>query len=224
MGLWPLHPVNMSNIIQLPDILEIVMDWLRYDTLTLRTALLVNKVWFAEAIRVLWKKPPVAALSALSSISYDRRQFYADHVRELSFDGTNEGSENSKFYDVHFRRLRCIRVKGNCFCHIPRDKENLSLYIGQYLQPNLEEFVLSDVDTELAEDIFHLLETRCPGLRTLRMRWFSTGFPSTRLLKFLHTCKSLKVIHLVVYPGGAKEHIDYRLLACLAHYYGLRQL
>ena len=203
------------------------MFFLQYDTATLQTALLVNKAWYAEAIRVLWKKPPIAALSALasSSISYDRRQFYADHVRELSFNAAKGGSAGSNFYDVHFRRLRCIRIKGSCFPrHIPIGSEDL--HIGQYLQPSVEEIDITDVDFELCEYIFYLLEIRCPRLRILKMMCFSLEFPSTRLLKFLHTCKSLKKIDLVVTPFSARDPfvIDDRLLMCLIHYNGLQYL
>ena len=64
-----------------PEILSIVMEYLRYDATALRSALLVNKTWAFEAIRVLWETPRVRDLAAIAE---DRRQFYADQVRDLS--------------------------------------------------------------------------------------------------------------------------------------------
>lgn len=194
----------------LPEILSRVMEYLRYDATTLRLALLVNKAWAAEAIRVLWEKPPVAALAAIGE---DHRQFYARQVRELNFGGDEDGAEHLNFRNLEFPRLRRITI--DYF----RPDNGEKLWLGQYIQPSMEDF--SFYGAEPAEDILHLLETRCPRLRSIVIDFQFEGLTSSRLIKFFDSCKSLTSIRL---PNDIKDTIDNRLLAYLARHDGLEEL
>ena len=196
--------------ILLPEILSKVMEYLRYDATTLRSALLVNKAWAAEAIRVLWEKPPVAALVAIGE---EHRQFYARQVRELIFGGDEDGAEHSNFRNLEFPRLRRITID----YFRPDNGEKLRL--GQYIQPSMEDF--SFYGAEPAEDILHLLETRCPRLESIVIDFQFEGLTSSRLIRFFDSCKYLTSICL---PNNIKDTIDNRLLAYLARHDGLEEL
>lgn len=192
----------------LPEILSRVMKFLRYDARTLRSALLVNNTWAAEAIRVLWENPPVAALAAIGE---DHRQFYARQARELIFDGDESGAKHAIFRNLQFPRLRSIII--DYF----RPDNGEKLWLGQYIQPSMEDF--SFYGAEPAEDILHLLETRCPRLRSILIDFQFEGLTSSRLVKLFDSCKSLSSICL---PSNI--HIDDQLLVCLARHDGLKKL
>lgn len=203
--------VVMDGNTLLPEILSRVMEYLRYDTRTLCSTLLVNKVWASETIRVLWEKPPVAALAAITG--EDQRQFYARQVRELDFGGNEEGAKHSEFRNLEFPRLRRLSV--DYF----RPDNGKKLWLGQYIQPCLEDFKF--YGAEPAEDILHLLELQCPRLQSFLIDFQFEGLNSSRLVKFFDSCKSLKSISL---PSNMKDSIDKKLLTYLAHHDGLEEL
>lgn len=187
------------------------MEYLRYDSRTLCSALLVNKAWAAEAIRVLWEEPPVAALAAI--IEMDQRKSYARHVCELDFGGDEDGAEHSNFRNLEFPRLRRITI--DYF----RPDNGEKLWLGQYIQRSLEDF--SFYGAEPAEDILHLLGTCCPRLQSVLIGFQFGGLNPSRLINFFGSCKSMKSICL---PSNVKDSIDNRLLACLAYHDGLEEL
>ncbi|KAF7595482.1 hypothetical protein BBP40_005818 [Aspergillus hancockii] len=195
----------------LPEILSRVMEYLRDDATNLRSALFVNKAWAAEAIRVLWEKPPVAALAAIGDL--DHRQLYARQVRELIFGGDEDGAEHSNFRNLDFPRLRCITID----YFRPDNQEKL--WLGQYIQPSMEDF--SFYGAEPAEDILHLLQTRCPRLKSIVLGFQFEGLTSSRLIKFFDSCKSITSICL---SSDIKDPIDGQLLAYLARHDGLERL
>ena len=193
-----------------PEVLSIVMEYLRSDASALWSALLVNKTWAVEAIRVLWEKPPVAALAAIDE---DRRQFYARQVHELNFSGDEDGAKHSTFRNLEFPLLNDVTID-----HFrPDNKEEL--WLGQYIQSSLRDF--SFYGAEPAEDILHLLETRCPRLRSIVIDFQFEGLTPGRLMEFFDSCKSLTSIYL---PSNMRAIIDSRLLAYLAYYDGLKDL
>lgn len=93
------------------------------------------------------------------------------------------------------------------------------LWVGQYIQPSMEDF--SFYGAEPAEDILHLLETRCPRLESIVIDFRFEGLTSSRLIKFFDSCKSLTSICL---PSNVKDTIDNQLLAYLARHDGLEEL
>lgn len=160
-----------------PEILSIVIEYLRYDVTALRSALFVNKTWAVEAIRVLWENPPVTALAAIGE---DHRQFYARQVRELSFDGDEDGAKHSTFRNPEFPLLNDITIDNF------RPGNGEKLWLGQYIQSSMKDF--SFYGAEPAEDILHLLETRCPRLRSIAIDFQLEGLTSSRLMKFFDNC------------------------------------
>ena len=160
-----------------PEILSIVIEYLRYDVTALRSALFVNKTWAVEAIRVLWENPPVTALAAIGE---DHSQFYARQVRELRFDGDEDGAKHSTFRNLEFPLLNDITIDNF------RPDNGEKLWLGQYIQSSMKDF--SFYGAEPAEDILHLLETRCPRLRSIAIDFQLEGLTSSRLMKFFDNC------------------------------------
>lgn len=72
-----------------------------------------------------------------------------------------------------------------------------------------------------AEDILHLLETRCPRLQDISIGSNFEGLTCDRLMNLFESCKSLTSIWL---PNEMEDIIDNRLLACLARHDSLQFL
>ncbi|KAB8231636.1 uncharacterized protein BDW43DRAFT_135697 [Aspergillus alliaceus] len=194
----------------LPEILSRIMEFLSDDRAALRSALLVNKLWAAEAMTVLWQKPPV---EALASSPDDHRQFYARQVRELDFGGDKDGKHHSTFRSLEFPRLRRITID----FYRPDDGEKL--WLDQYIQPNLEEFIF--YGAEPAGDLLNLLETRCPRLRCVLIGYVWEGVSASRLIKFFDCCKSLRSICL---PSNMERFLDDQMFAYFARRHDLEEL
>ncbi|KAE8142375.1 hypothetical protein BDV38DRAFT_153635 [Aspergillus pseudotamarii] len=204
-----INPVFFSGPL-LPELLRRVMEYLSDDYTTLRSAALVNKSWATEAISVLWQKPPVAALASSQD---NHRQFYARQVRELDFGGPNDGGQHSRFRTLEFPRLRRLTID----YFGPKDGEKL--WLGQYIQPSLEEFRF--YGSEPAEDLLGLLETRCPRLQSILIDYAFDGINTERLVKFFDCCRSLRSICL---PSFMDDFVDDQMLTYLARRHGLEDL
>ena len=123
----------------------------------------MNKTWAAEAIRILWKYPPVTALLAIKDS--DRRQFYAFHVRKLEVryrkDERRLADQYSTLRDMEFPQLKSLDVV--TLYEVAMD--DVRLCVEYFLRPGLEEiyFMISDLDSK----ILHLLRRRCPELKKI---------------------------------------------------------
>ena len=207
-------------VLRLPELLELVMWQLKDDEETLQSALRVNKAWAREAIDVLWDKPSVARLSAFDGDD-ESLQFYCRLVRELEIEEYDDetGPDYTRLQDLNFPRLNRFRVSD---CRSP-PYEGDRILVGQFIRPALEEFAF--YGNEPPEDIFDLLGTRCPRLKSISICFRSRTqqiLISRGLKDFLENCKSLKSIRL---PAGiTDEFVDYDLFECIALYDGLEEL
>lgn len=136
---------NHENIPHLPlEILRMVIGAIVTETArpfkrNLRTAMLVNKTWAAEATRLLWTEVPVDVLLAIKD--HDRRQFYACYIQKLSQYCTNEDvmAECSTLDDVEFPRLKCLKVEYYNLAN------NSTLGVERCIRPSLEEIDTSGI-------------------------------------------------------------------------------
>ena len=197
--------MEQNNVPYLPpEIIRMVMKWVWYQMkvddspydhrnwswrsreylATLHSAVLVNKVWSAEAIRVLWNTPPVSALAAIKN--RDRRQFYARHAQKLQiyspkfdFDRrTREPllgmekriDEYSTLRDLELPQLKWIDIDIK-FCE-KAEFNYLRLCMEPCIRPNLKEAKIfvdySDAGEGVGEEIFHLLQKQCPQIKKIR--------------------------------------------------------
>lgn len=197
------------------ELLNHVLQCLRGDISSLRSALLVNKTWSAEAVRVLWENPPPDDLAAISDIN--KRQFHARYIRELEINGS-EWLHHEIFQTLEFPRLRSVLIDAT---DMDENDEQEEVWIGQYIQPALEEFTCYATAPAGDEDVLQLLETRCPRLRTMILGAKLQGLSSASLGGFIDRCKSLRSLGVV---DGRRGPIDGRVLSSLASHDGLVEL
>ena len=162
---------------------------------TLRSALLVNKAWAAEAIGVLWKNPPVSALTDIED--RDRRQLYAYHVRKLEVGPTSKDddetimakSEYWTLLDMEMPQLKFIDI------HNPTNHLGVCLRAKGCIRPSLEEVHFGGFD--LDPITLHLLGGQCPNLKKIAFHvgiFYGSGIRA--LTELIDRCKSMRSIRL----------------------------
>lgn len=204
------------GLAELPlELLNRVFQCLRGHNSSLRSALLVNKTWGAEAVRVLWENPPPRGLAEITDI--DRRQFYTRYVRELEMNG-DEWVHHNDFHTLEFPRLRSVLIDAT---YMGRDGEQEEVWIGQYIQPALEDFTCYATGPAGNENVLQLLGTRCPRLASVTIGCALEGLNSASLCGFIDRCRSLRSFGVV---DGKTAPIDDRVLSSLASHDGLEEL
>ena len=204
---------------------------------TLLSVFLVNKAWAAEAIRILWKNPPVTALAAIKD--RDRRQFYACHVQKLEVhhhECKKWIAECSNLRDVTLPLLKFIGI------YAARDVPacDLHLCVECCMGPSLE--IVSYQSFHLDSKILDLLRTQCPNLKRIAFLVDAFHEPAgiNALTELVDSCKCLRSITLYSFNkdlliealGRLQEGSNTgdsgvqheRLLRSIAHCNGLEQL
>jgi hypothetical protein len=184
--------LKMAHLRLPPELLLLVMKQVdhgeRFSAAqnSLRNAILVDHEWSEAASHILWHSPPVSALAAVSP---DRRQYYANKISELFFEGVEEeGEHHATFKSLSFPRLRTVYIKK------VKLKKHEKLHLTQYMQPQLQAFHF--LGGGVCEDALITLASSCPALEELRLDE-PVDYSSQHLhLEFFKNCKSLGVIHL----------------------------
>ena len=137
---------------------------------TLLSVLLVNKAWSVEAVRILWKNPPLTALAAIKD--RDRREFYACHVRKLEFRHRgfrHHGFRGFKTWIAECSILRELELPLLKFIDIyealGKPKYDVCVCVKCCIRPSLE--VVRFEGFHLDSKILHLLRTRGPNLKKI---------------------------------------------------------
>ena len=201
----------VQNVLEIPELRLMVIDFLRGDGKALLSAMLVNKTWKAEVIGILWKRADVQDLAPIFPLN---RGQYAQCIQQLLVDNNVPVSTHVElnYYNLEFPRLKTLLFVD------PEDpfEINEEYSLAQYLSPNLRE-IIYNVRT-LGEDVYYLLETCCPRLEKAEV-W--SDYYVESMISFLQNCTSLKSLH---FSGNLKEPLDNRLLSCLARRQGLECL
>ena len=176
-------------------------------------AMQVNKTWFGEASRVLWRAPPVSALAS-PELSEDQRRKYATYIRRLHFAYYEDTILHWTFRNLRFTQLRYIDIDHSVLAHGP------NLPLGQYIQGQLRHLKLRRGSVHHVEGVVDLMATRCPNLGSVDLS-FIIWRPACEHLIRLFDDKSLKSIHLAYYLSGP---IDRDLVAYLTRYDSLEKL
>ena len=170
---------------------------------TLLSAVLVNKAWAAEAIRILWKSTPVIALAAIKD--RDRRQFYAFRVRKLEV--CHYESETRATWAAECSTLRDLELPLLKFIDIDEEREfstfDLRLCVECCIRPSLE--VVQYTGSVLDSHILHLLRTHCPNLNKIVVLVYVFESVSA-LAELIDSCKSLRSI--ILYGSDEKEYSE----------------
>ena len=186
-----LHLTMAERVFQLPEIVGNVLSFLEQEIPTLQACLTVNKIFFSETIRVLWKmcccnspsvvqaigkRPTVQDLAALYG-NEGRRQMYANCVCNLSFldiYGGNDFKRMSsngpeadlltKLADIAFPRLKTISIQ------VPVSKPGREVYslLKPFLQSNIRSINVDD--GVLCPEFFVAIKNRCPKVISMDLR------------------------------------------------------
>lgn len=176
---------NASKALCIPEILSNVLKFLRQDKKTLRPLASVNKIWFQEATRLLWKE---ATSKALISVEESRRNIYASKIRKLT---VHYASCHAQLRHCNFTSLRVL-----CFNLGAKDVKQ-EVY-SQYLRPTLEEVFFMAL---LPDDLLHGLNQHCPRLRVF-VQGLQAHTDWSDLADFLTKNQSLQSVKLVSESEG----------------------
>ncbi|KAF2151408.1 hypothetical protein K461DRAFT_295464 [Myriangium duriaei CBS 260.36] len=169
-----------------PEIIPIILQHVDHNTLF--SVVRVNRLWAEEGLSLLWHSQ--TSVQALLSVPPSRRQYYADKIRnfEVNQDTICENEHRngaSSFGLLQFPKLQHVKID---YFYYPSS-------ISQYLQPELLSFGWHGA-SKVVEDVFGMLSTRCPALRSI---FLDAEFPNSQpddLLRFLEASTSLKSIKL----------------------------
>lgn len=138
--------------LQNPYLVLNICEHLQDNLGTLQIAAQLNQTWFAEAIKVLWRQPP---LKALASLPAERRELYSIRVHKLVF-GADDLPYHYAIKDACFKSLSSVSMGMNRAMYWPSD----------YLQGSLQE--LEVVRSVIPKTFFGRLD-QCPRLHTLKL-------------------------------------------------------
>lgn len=173
-------------VTELPEILYQILGYLKCDSRSLASAILVNKLWFECAIRFLWYKPPLGALLALPK---HRLQFYASQIYDLDLSAARV-DDHEKLKDVQFTSARKVCIDAY------RVEIGRKTYVNQYLQPQLEELLVFGADLE--PDFFEHLKTNCRRLNKFLLDSPGCKVTADMLLDYLQASPALEHLEFEV--------------------------
>jgi len=178
-----LQTTLQSNVLEalcIPEILSNVFKFLRQDKKTLRSPAAVNRIWFQEATRLLWRE---ASSKALISVEESRRDIYASKIRKLMI---HHASCHTQLRLCNFTSLRAL-----CFDLGAEDVKQEEY--SQYLRPTLEEIFFMALPPE---DLLYGLNQHCPRLRVF-VQGLQAHTDRSDLADFLTKNQSLQIVKLV---------------------------
>ena len=164
-----------------PDVVLGIAEALEDDPTSLAAAIQVNRTWFREGIKVLWRDPPPDALASGDRAS---RSEYALNVQRLYF--CDEGRYHAALKDLRFPRLERVWIE--------HDSDMVELDVGQYLQPSLTEFYMLSDHVEPQQDIFDTMAVRCQNLRCLMINYPKQGERVKAFRRVIQQCAHLEKV------------------------------
>ena len=187
MGIQPANdlPLTSTEIMafslpNLPDILIQIFERLENDIVSLQNACQVKRTWFKEAINVLWREAPVAALI---DVKPSRRQIYSSNLLSLTFKSKKDGEYHESLRSLTFPRLK--RLSANC----DYSDEVGKVHFDQYFQPQLES--IACYSGNLAKTLLDYTSTELPKLREILIDIIPETVHASRFLKFLRNHPSI---------------------------------
>ena len=180
------------------------------DSKTLLASILVNRTWFKEGIKFLWRSPPPKALACVKD---PWRSEYARNVQQLTFDG-DDGRYHAALRHLHFPNLNKVSID----YYWPSVG---TLEIGQYIQSSLKEFCFFGGNLDLDKDVLEPLARRCKILRLLTMDFPATTEHIAAFQQVMRQSVSLEAINL---GPHAKEFVTEEILKTLLTHSSLSNL
>ena len=162
----PSHKSTASphSVLLLPETLALIFRSLANECSSLASCMRVNRIWFKEAQRVLWRKcgsevgdgPEIHDLAAIA-LNRDRGQLYAAQIRRLYIGlpeiSLRQASNPLDVIDLQFPRLRSLTL-----CEDRRRLIDQSHQICRHLQRSVKS--LKILDGALSPDFFSVIRVR----------------------------------------------------------------
>jgi hypothetical protein len=192
----------LSQVLELPELLESIFQHLATDKHSLAQAILVNHKWFDCATRVLWSAPRSEVLAAIPD--HGRRQLYASNICFLRFDA-DDSQHHVLYRGLQFPSLKSVTLDS----YHPEDGQ---FHLRQYFQAPLEEFFF--YGGPLDEDSLNYMASRCFRLHTLLI----DNLDPTQIspLFFLEFLSRLSSIEKMTFMYGMDHLLTQELLVSVA--------
>ncbi|KAI5207470.1 hypothetical protein E4T39_01853 [Aureobasidium subglaciale] len=199
-----------------PELLLLVLKQVRYGEepasprKSLRNAILVNRGWAEAGIRVLWQDADVSALARLPA---ERRQYYANQISELCFDGEEKSRYHATFKDLSFPRLETIYIDRIDL------KSNEKLYLSQYMQSQLRSFCF--IGGGFCDNALEFLSSTCHKLEEM---YLGSPIDTTNAKSLVDCLTHIKLLVVLRLGDGWDGLITSELFAAMAGHERLTKL
>ena len=189
----------LGHLMQLPEMISNILQWLAEDQATLFNALLVNRYWAAVSKQILWRNPTMGALARLPP---PQRIRCAQKVERLVCDDEDHklvGQWYEELRGLEFPRLRTLALTSPF--EERYDAEN-AWYEPQFFQQSLQSLAWESTirGPKLDPRVLQLVADKCPRLLELSLDYKSMhtvrrGTDGVEcLLACLRACQSLRRI------------------------------
>ncbi len=154
--------------LSIPEILREILTHVSDSRPTLAAAARVNRAWSAQALDLLWQRPPEDAFVDLprrrskKAHVAARRQFYAAKVRRIRLL-----HDPAPFLSLAFPQLREARLYFTSY-----DVQNEGVTLAAAVAPFVCSPLLERLDLHIDPGVVELLLTRRPRLRELEILGF----------------------------------------------------
>lgn len=202
----------MHRALLLPEIVAAIVKSESGEPGYLYTCILVNRLFFEEACRILWYgcgssynsataghvTPGIRQLAEISQHSRQRAQIYANFINVLYFAPPKETwpyGDESKWHS----HLACLQYPQLQELSFFASDDAVSLNKGDviiaYAQPSLRAFKLCE-GSALSDAFLDELRSRCPRLQHLKLSSIDHTMTQDGMLRFLRTLISVQSVTL----------------------------
>ncbi|KAF2623067.1 hypothetical protein BU25DRAFT_304491, partial [Macroventuria anomochaeta] len=200
----------MHRALLLPELVTAIIRAGKTDPGLLYSCLFVNKLFFLEACRVLWKgcygifgvghvTPKISDLGGMvlrPNIGRDRAQFYANFVRVLVFQEDEFSGEDDARWHPQLLELRFPLLEDlNIWKTKSAEEFNTEDTILHYVQPGLRDLRV-DASGPLSDSFLDEVSRLCPRLQQLDIDFKNVTISKKGLARFLQQMSYLEGLHV----------------------------
>lgn len=200
----------MHRALLLPEIVTAIIRAGKTEEGLLCSCLLVNRLFYFETCRILWKgcygifgvghvSPKISDLGNMllrPDIGRDRAQFYANFVRVLvfqedEFNGDDDARWHPQLHKLQFPLLEDLNIWKTRSAEEFNTEEN----ILHYVHPGLRD-IRVDASGPLSDSFLDEISRLCPRLQQLDIDFKNVTISKKGLTRFLARMSSLEGIHI----------------------------
>ena len=200
----------MHQALHLPEIITAIVRAGKTEPGLLYSCLFVNKLFFSESCRILWKgcygvfgvghvTPKISDLGNMvlrPDIGRERSQFYADFIRVLVFQEDEFSGEDDARWHPQLRELRFPLLEDlNIWKTRSAEESNTEETILHYVHSGLRDLRV-DASGPLSDGFLDEISRLCPRLQQLDIDFKNVTISKKGLARFLQQMLSLEGIHV----------------------------